>query len=713
MALFNQENKHKWEFENIGGSSRVKISTGEDIANLKDLDPKMWTVLSCPVKGLEIDEKSLAYIDSDSDGKIRINDVVATAQWMSSAVSSHDALLDGADSFDIEDFNKESEIGRKLYCSAKEILSNLGKEGSILSVSDTQNSEAIFAKTRFNGDGIIIPASADTQQEKEAIEAIISTVGSLKDRSGEQGVNEELVNNFYKAADEYYKWYNSAPTPPFGEDTDSAYASYMKLDAKVRDYFMRSSLASFSPESTATLDVQSSRIELISADNLCTKVEQIGDYPLARVNGSNRLDLSASVNPIWEKDFRTLVSIIFPQTTKSITIEDWSEAGSKFKEYITWKESKAGAVVEPLGIDRICSIVTNSCKDALMALIKRDLMLAQEAADIEQVNKFLHLYRDLGRVLRNFVTFQDFYDKNRKHKAIFQSGTLLIDKRECKFCMRVSNMANHKTMAPASGMYLVYCDCTTKSHTGAIQIVAAVTVGGIGDIFVGKNALYYDNDGVEWDAVVTSIVDNPISIAQAFWSPYRRIASAIENLIGKNAAEKDAKLMDEVNTKLAQAPKTLPTEKPEGEKKDAVPFDIGKFAGIIAALGMAVGMIGTAVTGLVKGFVNLTWWQLICTFAGIMLVISGPSMVMAWLKLRRRNIAPLLNANGWAINASSKINILFGETLTSIATYPKLKLKDPYAKKGLPLWKKLLISLGLLIVVGGGIFCLFYFYICA
>ena len=268
-------------------------------------------------------------------------------------------------------------------------------------------------------------------------------------------------------------------------------------------------------------------------------------------------------------------------------------------------------------------------------------------------------------------------------------------------------------MAPASGMYLVYCDCTTKSHAGAIQIVAAVTVGGIGDIFVGKNALYYDNDGVEWDAVVTSIVDNPISIAQAFWSPYRRIASAVENLIGKNAAEKDAKLMDEVNTKLAQAPKTLPTEKPEGEKKDAIPFDIGKFAGIIAALGMAVGMIGTAVTGLVKGFVNLTWWQLICTFAGIMLVISGPSMVMAWLKLRRRNIAPLLNANGWAINASSKINILFGETLTSIATYPKLKLKDPYAKKGLPLWKKLLISLGLLIVVGGGIFCLFYFYICA
>jgi hypothetical protein len=76
---------------------------------------------------------------------------------------------------------------------------------------------------------------------------------------------------------------------------------------------------------------------------------------------------------------------------------------------------------------------------------------------------------------------------------------------------------------------------------------------------------------------------------------------------------------------------------------------------------------------------------------------------MAWLKLRRRNIAPLLNANGWAINASSKISILFGETLTDIAKYPKLKLKDPYARKGLPTWKKWVISLSTVLVVVAGL----------
>ena len=74
-------------------------------------------------------------------------------------------------------------------------------------------------------------------------------------------------------------------------------------------------------------------------------------------------------------------------------------------------------------------------------------------------------------------------------------------------------------------------------------------------------------------------------------------------------------------------------------------------------------------------------------------------MIMAWLKLRRRNIAPLLNANGWAINAASKISIPFGETLTDQAKYPTVKLKDPYARKGLAPWKKWCISIASVAVV--------------
>ena len=185
------------------------------------------------------------------------------------------------------------------------------------------------------------------------------------------------------------------------------------------------------------------------------------------------------------------------------------------------------------------------------------------------------------------------------------------------------------------------------------------------------------------------------------WSPYRRMSTAVENLINKSAAEKDAKIMKDATAKINAAPATLPPagadEKPAAAA--APPFDIAKFAGIFAALGMALGMIGSALVSLAKGVAGLTWWQTILAFVGILLVISGPAMILAWLKLRRRNIAPLLNANGWAINAAAKISIPFGETLTSIAKYPALKLKDPYAKKGLAPWKKWAISIAVIVVV--------------
>lgn len=697
MAMFDKSVKYDWKFENIGGASRVKLTSGEDIRHLAELDPKMWTVLSCPVSGLEIDEQSLRYIDCDADGKIRVQDVIKTSQWITGAVKNPDLILEGKSSISVEEFNTENPDGKRLASSAREILKNLGKEGGEISLSDTEDIAAIFAKTRFNGDGIIIESSADDEQEKAAISAVLATIGSVTDRSGEPGINAAMIESFYDALSSFKAWSEAAVPAPYGENTEKALEAYNALDIKVKDFFMRSRLAAFSPVSSSALDIQTSRIEAISADNLTTKVDEIASYPLAHISGKAEIDLGSGINPAWADYFETLCRIAVPSGKKVITEEDWKAIGASFASYTGWKAAKDGSQVESLGIEKVNELLSQDRKAALLELVARDAALKDEAESIGAVDKFLHIFRDFGRLLRNFVTFQDFYDKYPDTQAVFQCGTLIIDQRACHFCMKVTDMGKHNTMAAASGMYLVYCDCTTKSSAAKLPIVAAVTVGDIGDLTVGKNAIYYDNAGVEWDAVITKIIDNPISISQAFWSPYRKMAVAIENMINKSAAEKDAKIMKEATDKINAAPKATPAG--DAKPSQAQPFDIGKFAGIFAALGMALGMIGTALASLAKGIYALTWWQLILSFFGIILVISGPSMVMAWMKLRRRNIAPLLNANGWAINASSKISILFGDTLTDIAKFPKLKLKDPYAKKGIAPWKRWTISIASLAVV--------------
>ena len=701
MALINKDKKYKWEYVNLGGSTRVKINSGEDLAHLNELDPKMWTVLSCPTTGLEIDDKSLKYMDCDGDGKLRVNDIVCVSQWITSLLKNKDLILKGDSSIDINHINTEDANGNKLYKSAKQILENLGKEGCVISLSDTADITAIFAKTRFNGDGVITEASSDDADLKATIAAAVASTGGIADRSGAQGVNADQIEAFYKSLNDYITWTENAVEAPFGDKTDSVIEAYNALDAKMKDFFMRSKLAAFSPQSIASLDVQTSRINDISAENLSTKNDEIATYPLTHITDSIDLNLDAAINPVWTKYFNIIKNNAVETGKTTLSEDDWAAIAGKFSAYTSWKAAKAGANVESLGLDNIKKFLEQNKKAELLELVAQDVALKDEAENIELVDKFLHIFRDFYRLVKNFVTLHDFYDKDKSVKAIFQSGTLIIDQRACKFCMKVNDAGKHSAAAAKSGMYLVYCDCTTKTKPGKLQIVAAVTVGDIGELAVGKNGIYYDNSGLEWDAVVTKIIDNPINISQSFWSPYRRMATAIENLINKSAADKDNKMMAKATANINAAP-----TKTAEEAKAAVaapPFDIAKFAGIFAAIGMAVGMIGTALASIFKGLFALNWWQIIMLFIGIILVISGPAMVMAWMKLRRRNIAPLLNANDWAVNAVAKISIPFGETLTDIAKYPKMKLKDPYAKKGLPSWAKWIISILIIAVVAAAL----------
>ena len=649
-------------------------------------------------------------MDFDADGKIRVNDVVGVSKWITKVLKNPDLLLEGKDTVSIDEINVENEEGLKLSKAAKQILTNLGKDETSISLADTADISAIFAKTRFNGDGVITPASSDDAEEINAITTAIAKTGGTMDRSGVQGVTAPQIEQFYADLKAYSDWCAAEVPAPFGDKTDAVIAAYQVLDSKMKDYFMRNKLASFSPDSTLALDVQTSRIEAISGENLSVKGEEIAAYPIARITGKDVLDLTAPINPAWAGQFKVLQGVAIEADKKTLSEEDWAAIGAQFAAYTAWKAGKAGASVEDLTIDVVNTLLKQDKKQALLDLVAKDAAYKEEADNIEMVDKFLHILRDFYRLLRNFITFYDFYNKDKKVGSIFQSGTLIIDQRACRLCMKVENMGAHNATAATSGMFLVYCDCTTKTSPTKLQIVAAVTVGEIGSLIVGKNAVYYDNAGVEWDAVITKVVDNPISVLQAFWSPYRRMATAVENLINKSAAEKDNKMMADATAKINATPTTLPATPapadgaaPAAKPAAAPPFDIAKFAGIFAAIGMAVGMIATALVNLAKGLLELSWWQLILVFLGLLMLVSGPAMVLAWLKLRRRNIAPLLNANGWAVNAASKISIPFGETLTDVAKYPKMRLKDPYARKGMSVWAKILVTLLVLAVIAAAV----------
>ena len=521
--------KHKWTYANIGGNTRVVIKNGKDIAHLGELDEKLWTVLACPVTGLEIADESLAVIDYNHDQKIHIQDVVHTAEWLCQVLVDADVLMAGSDSLSVEMIKDET---------IKQVATTLAHDG-VVTLADVK------------------AAIAGVQIEAQ-----------------------------------------TAPEATYAADVTAAYKACQEAYGQ---YFQ-------------TAKLQSLGLSVIPAD--------------AVVPG--------------------------------LTEEQFVEMGKKIAEY-----EAAKAAVEAANASA----------------------LAAAQAQYKPLEKLLLLNRDFCTLLRNFVSFQDFYAKRVVMRigteakgenpwAVFQAGTLVIDQRACNLCLRVNDMAKHNAQAPDSGMFLIYCNCKLHATGETMQIVAAMTVGDIRNLKVGKNALFYDRQGRDWEAEVVKIIDNPISIGQAFWNPYRKLGEWVSGLITKSAAEKEKKSFADMTAKLQTPPAA-------GQAAQPAPFDIAKFAGIFAAIGMAIGALGTFLTGLLDEVGKLAdngWWAIPALVVCILLAISGPSMVLAWMKLRRRNLAPLLNANGWAVNADAIVNVLFGNTLTEQAQYPLVKLQDPHAK---------------------------------
>src|SRR5476649_2237705 len=93
---------HNWTFIRTGGLDQVSIDSGEDLRSLAQLDQKLWVALSCPVKGLQIDERTLALIDTDGDGHVRPPEVIAAVSWACARLKDPSALLRGADVLPIE-----------------------------------------------------------------------------------------------------------------------------------------------------------------------------------------------------------------------------------------------------------------------------------------------------------------------------------------------------------------------------------------------------------------------------------------------------------------------------------------------------------------------------------------------------------------------------------------------------------------------------------
>ena len=693
--------KHTWHFIQTGGLTQLKITSIDDVLSLDTLDPKLWIALTCPVKGLEFDEETLSLLDTDHNGRVRIPEILGAVSYIKTYFKTPEVIMTKGESIPLSALGEVAfECGSNPLESAKAILSILKKPTSKeICLQDVCESDKLFSPSVINGDGVLPPDACEDDFSKGVINDIIACTGGADDISGAKGITRAELETFFSDIKALKSWRESS-----GENaekiyflkfkTEEAAASYLKVKDKIDDYFLRCSLDSYNNDVFSYLRKQEE--EALSSGSGVLPLEQMQKLPIALPSKDKLLNLSSSINPAYMGDIDSFVSnVAYPilgEGQKTLSEEEWLKIKDAFNSYITWYSAKPSNSATSLSFERIDAILASDAENIIASYLNKEDKCPPVALASKDLKKMLLLRRDFVELLRNFVSFEDFYSTDKW--AIFQCGTLYIDGRSCELCFKVTDSAKHATMSPLSQCYLLYCTCKRPSTNETMEIAAMVSAGSRDNLIVGRNGLFYDRDGKDWDATVTKIVENPISIREAFWSPYKKMLRMIQERVAKTASDAENSVSAKM-TSAVENPKDAATE--AKTNVSARKFDVGT----IAAISVAFTGIATVVGGLLQAFFGLGWWIPV-GLIGIILIISLPSMFIAYLKLRQRNIAPILDASGWAVNGNVKINIPLGALLTATAVRPKgskLDANDPFKQKSFPVKRCILLLILLALIV--------------
>lgn len=754
-------------FQRMGGLDQVVLLNNEEWQNLDKLDPKLWMALSCPIEGLEFSRPTLDLLDKDHNGRVRAQEVTEAVQWICDRLINPTCLRESSSDLRIEALRDDTDAGKALRKAADLALEKQAKEKTdFLTLPEVEAIVKEAAAYPFNGDGIVPPDSAPAPSAKEEglnnireyIICAISIIGAVKDASGKPGLNEDLVKELDSRLYSALEWRNSLKSVhmPLGDKTAAAWTLLQKLMPKFEDYFSRCNLAAFSPETLAKISdagQTSEEQQSASSPNVLINPSTLLELPLAKINPDGTLDIQKGLNPAWSKDVQEFCNLAAPLaggSLKKLDEKTWGSIKSSFAEYaavlskkpswpvpdpdadrVTYPDCPTLAlapaddplkrgflpldpteVIASLSDEQIKTMLGSKIHEEFSAFVTKDLE-APPLASFEDLRKLMLYKGNLYTFLRNFLSFLDFYDHDRK--AIFQTGTLYLDSRSCRLCVPVDDVENHARLSASSHLCLIYCDCNRQDEAGVeynCKIAAALTAGTLAALIDGRHGLFIDNNGNEWDTKIIQIVHNPISLKEAVWAPYIRVSNMIGEQIQKFVASKEeavGEMTGKAASTLADAAGKQPAAAAAAMPAPKEGFDFAKNAGIFAALSVALSVLSAAFAYIAKSVASLGWWWPVALLV-VFICISGPSVISAWFKLRKRSLGPLLDASGWAVNKGAPINLVMGASLTQVGKLPPNSTRDfndPYtlpellrAKKRRA-WIKFIIFLLFLACLGG------------
>jgi len=667
----------KMIFRNFGGIQQYVISDAADLARIDQLDPALWAATSAPLRDFQCDPAVLAHLDPEGTGRIRVDQLVAGRDWLFSRLAQRQRIAERSDVLRLDDLAAETPAGALLKQAAEHVVTQLGlADKGLLTLAGLRSFRASYSKLLTNGDGVVPPDLVPEPEVAAFMRDVMSVVGGTPDASGLAGIGEAQLDRFIDRGRAWSAWKSAAlgsgTVLPWGADTASVAQLVDGLDAKVAEFFSLCALLQQTDRSAQALRLSDEQVRTVAAQ---PGVDQfLSAAPLATPDPQGILPLLTGVNPAYAERLAALrtqvVPVVLGGPATSLSRADWLRIRATLQPFRDWQAQKP---LEPF--DKLSDTALEAALNGPFAARVRHFVALDRAGtgELEQLvnlEKLLLLQRWLIEISNNFVNFSALYDPAQQ--PLMNSGSLVIDGRRLDFCVRVEDRAAHRKVATESALYLVYASITERDGKPAVyEVVTPVTSGDRGRLRVGKRGLFIDRAGKEWDATVVDILENPVSLSEAVRAPFRRASAFVNKRIEELAARTQessekagtARLADTVDHGLPAGPP--PAEAAAVKKADGIGMRDLMLGG-----GIAFAALGSALAYVVSALAKVEALNVIAALSSIVVAVAALSAFLAWLKLRRRDMAPLLEANGWALNAHMGVTARLGHVFTRIPALP-------------------------------------------
>jgi len=393
------------------------------------------------------------------------------------------------------------------------------------------------------------------------------------------------------------------------------------------------------------------------------------------------------------REFRSrVVEPVLGGQRDTFTEADWQQVKKAFAPYEAWKNARPAGPITGMEIDTLRRYIGPALAQATRTLIAESSKTALALDNVRLLEKLILYQSNLMLLVNNFTSFPFLYDADRR--AAFEMGTLIMDGRRFNLALKVDNRAQHAELARGSSIYTMYVEITPKRNAPKYEVAVPVTSGGKGNLDPGKRGIFHDATGVECDAQVMQIIDNPVSLSEAIVSPFQRLAKVLTGRIEAITAEAEKKL----DTAGASAVDTV-RKAPEEQQAEAAGERSGKMAtaGLLLSGGVAIAALGSSLAYITKTVADLPWYAIIIGLFAAIAAVVVPTAIVAFIKLRRRDLSAILEGSGWAINERMRVTFRQSRFLTKRPAYPP-------NSAGLASYRWLKVLLAILALLAVGLF---------